>query len=146
MPGYKAESWSSQVTTRMCTVWILHDIWDCTTHNVPHLQFGQVDNSPVPSPQSPRGDGSGEIGTVSWLWLWQGQRDHSITCQYACCYATGCKIVELHSDWLMQKQDSWPRTMLFCNRMQYHVKITELQSNWLARKQECWGYKNQENA
>ena len=39
----------------------------------------------------------------------------------------GMKIVELHSDWLVLNQDSWPCTTLLRDQM----KIEELKSNWL---------------
>ena len=55
-----------------------------------------------PAPKSPRGEGSGDIGTISWL------HRRVISCQcYAInhvpvprCYAMQCAIKELRSHWL----------------------------------------------
>ena len=79
----------------------------------------------VPSPQSLRREGSGDIGTIYWLYkvsnsVTQPQCYAISHTQYAHCYVTVCKIVELHSDWLVQKQDSWHCTALLHNRIQNH--------------------------
>ena len=63
---------------------------------------GVINTSLVPSPKSPRGEGSGDIGTVSWLYR------RVISCQYYAinqvpiprCYAMQCTIKELRSHWL----------------------------------------------
>ena len=55
-----------------------------------------------PAPKSPRGEGSGDIGTISWLYK------RVISCQYYAinhvqvprCYAMQCTIKELCSHWL----------------------------------------------
>ena len=87
----------------------------------------------VPSPQIPRGEGSGDIGAVSRFYgrvtLPQCYAINHVP--IASCYAMGCKIAELHSDWLVLNQDSWPCTTLLRDQIQYHMKIEELQSDWL---------------
>ena len=104
------------------------------------LAMAMVVSFPAPNPRV----GKGLVTLERFLGCNCGKVSVTITRQYVRCYATGCKIVELHSDWLVPKQDSWPCTTLPCNKMQYHMKIVELQSDWLARKQKCWACKNQE--
>ena len=59
--------------------------------------FGNESSFPAPMP-NPR-VGKGLVTLERFLGV-------TIPCQYARCYATGCKIVALHSDWLAPKQES----------------------------------------
>ena len=63
---------------------------------------------PAPSPHVGK-----DLVTLEWYLccLWSETVDcnvkQSITCLSVCCCATGCKIIELQSDWLVWKQDCW---------------------------------------
>ena len=91
----------------------------------------------VPSPKSPRGEGSqGDIGTVSWLYR------RVISCQYYAinhvpvprCHAMQCTIKVLRSHWLSAELPADVAQALLRDQMQGHMKIVELQSDWLSQK------------
>ena len=76
---------------------------DHTLSPLPTLPFLTLPNVvSYPAPKSPRGEGSGDIGTISWLYR------RVISCQYYAinhvpvprCYAMQCTIKELRSHWL----------------------------------------------
>ena len=89
-----------------------------------------------PAPKSPHGEGSGDIGTISWL------HRRVISCQYYAinhapvprCYAMQCTIKELRSHWLALNRQLDIARSLLRDQMQGHMKIVELQSDWLSQK------------
>ena len=74
----------------------------CTHQIYIHILADEVEYRLVPSVQSPYREKSGE----QFLGCNCGKVSMTMTHQYSGCYATGCKIIVLHSDWLMPKQDS----------------------------------------
>ena len=90
----------------------------------------------VPSPKSPRGEGSGDIGTVSWLYR------RVISCQYYAinhvpgprCYGNAMHNQRTAFSLASAKPPADIARSLLRDQMQGHMKIVELQSDWLSQK------------
>ena len=90
----------------------------------------------APHTKSPRREGSGDIGTVSWLYR------RVISCQYYAinhvpdprCYGNAMHNQRTAFSLASAKPPADIARSLLRDQMQGHMKIVELQSDWLSQK------------